>query len=135
MMQKKQKQNKSVAFKNNAPFISCISKINDVQIDNAEDLDLVMPTYNLLQYSKNYKKTAGSLWNYYRDEPSNPLSFDFESFKYNTSVTGNIYDGGDNVDRVSKNETEIVVLLKDLSNFWRTLNMPLICCEIELIES
>ena len=94
-----------------------------------------MPTYNLLQYSKNYKKTAGSLWNYYRDEPSNPLSFDFESFKYNTSVTGNIYDGGDNVDRVSKNETEIVVLLKDLSNFWRTLNMPLICCEIELIES
>ena len=50
------KRNKSVAFKNNAPFINCISKINGVQIDNAEDLDVAMPMYNLLEYSKNYKK-------------------------------------------------------------------------------
>ena len=50
------KRNKAVAFKNNAPFINCISKINGVKIDNAEDLDVVMPTYNLLEYSKNYKK-------------------------------------------------------------------------------
>ena len=49
------KRNKSVAFKNNAPFINCISKINDVQIDNAEDLDVVMPMYNLLEYSRNYR--------------------------------------------------------------------------------
>ena len=55
------KRNKSVAFKNNAPFISCISKFNGVQIDNAEDLDVVMPTYNLLEYSKSYRKTTGSL--------------------------------------------------------------------------
>ena len=55
------KRNKSVAFKNNAPFINCISKINDAKIDNAEDLDVVMPTYNLLEYSKNYKKTTRSL--------------------------------------------------------------------------
>ena len=55
------KENKSVVFKNNAPFINCISKINGVQIDNAEDLDVVMPMYNLLEYSKNYKKTTGSL--------------------------------------------------------------------------
>ena len=55
------KRNKSVAFKNNAPFIKCISKINGVQIDIAEDLDIVMPMYNLLEYSKNYKKTTGSL--------------------------------------------------------------------------
>ena len=48
-------RNKSVAFKNNAPFINCISKINDVQIDNAEDLDVVMPMYNLVEYSKNYR--------------------------------------------------------------------------------
>ena len=64
------KRNKSVAFKNNAPFINCISKINGVQIGNAENLHVVMPMYNLLEYSKNYRK--GSLWNYYRDEQSNP---------------------------------------------------------------
>ena len=54
---------KKLVFKNNAPFINCISKINGIKIDNAEDLDVVMPIYNLLQYSKNYKKTTGSLWN------------------------------------------------------------------------
>ena len=67
-------------FKNNAPFINRISKINGVKIDNAEDLDVVMTMYNLLEYSKNYRKTTGSLWNYYRDEPSNPLSSYSESF-------------------------------------------------------
>ena len=54
------KQNKNLAFKNNAPFINCISKINGIKIDNAEDLDVVMPMYNLLEYSKNYKKTTES---------------------------------------------------------------------------
>ena len=68
------KRNKIVAFKNNAPFINCISKTNGVQTDNAEDLDVVIPMNNLLEYSKNYRKTTGSLWNYYRDEPSNPFS-------------------------------------------------------------
>ena len=67
------KRNKEVAFKNNVPFINCISKINDVKIDNAKDLDVVMPMYNLLEYSKSYRKTTGSFWNYYRDEPSDPL--------------------------------------------------------------
>ena len=67
------KRNKATAFKNNAPFINCISKINGVKIDNAEDLDVVMPMYNSLEYSKNYRKTTGNLWNYYRDEPSNLL--------------------------------------------------------------
>ena len=50
------KRNKSVTFKNNAPFINCITKINGIKIDNAEDLDVAMPMYNLLEYSKNYKK-------------------------------------------------------------------------------
>ena len=122
------KRNKAVAFKNNAPFINCISKINGVKIDNAEDLDVVMPMYNLLEYSKNYKKTTGSLWNYYRDEPSNPLSSNSESFKYKTSITGNTYnlvdgEAGYDATKVGKNETEIVVPLKHLSNFWRTLNL------------
>ena len=79
---KNAKRNKSVAVKNNAPFTNCIAKINGVQIDNAEDLDVVMTMYNLLEHSKNYRKTTGCLWNYYRDEPSNPLSSNSEYFKY-----------------------------------------------------
>ena len=128
------KRNKRVAFKNNAPFIKCISKINGIQIDNA----IVISMYNLRQYSKNYRKTTGKLWNYYRDKPSNHLSSNSESFKYKTSITGNTYnvgasEAGHDEDRVGKNKTKIVVLLKHQSNFWRTLNMPLIICEIELI--
>ena len=65
--------NKKLVFKNNAPFINCISKINGVKIDSAEDLDVVMPMYNLLEYSKNYRKTTGSLWNYYRDKPNSTI--------------------------------------------------------------
>ena len=116
------KRNKAVAFKNNAPFINCISKINGIKIDNAEDLDVVMPMYNLLEYSKNYRKTTGSLRNYYRDQPSNPLSTNSESFKYKTSITGNTYnvddDDYDNYDanKVGKKETEIFIPLKYLSN-------------------
>ena len=94
-----------------------------------------MPIYNLLKYSKKNKQTAGSLWNYYRDEPSNPLSINSESFKYKTSITGNTYNVGDDEDnydanKFAKNETEIVIRLKYLNNFWRTLNIPLINCEI-----
>ena len=59
---------KELVFKNNAPFINCVSKINGVKIDNSEDLHVVMPMHHLLEYSKNYKKTTGSLWNYYRNE-------------------------------------------------------------------
>ena len=75
------KRNKVVAFKNNAPFMNCISKINGVQIDNTDDQDVVMPMYNLLEYSKSCTKTTGSLCNYYRDEPSDPLSTNSKSFK------------------------------------------------------
>ena len=78
------KRNKEVAFKNYASFINCISNINGEKIDNAEDLDVVMPMYNLLVYCKNYRKTTGSLWIYYRDERSNPLSANSESFIYKT---------------------------------------------------
>ena len=61
---------KKLAFKNNTQFVSCISRINNTLIDNEEDLDVVMPMYNLLEYSKNYSKTTGSFWNHYRDEPN-----------------------------------------------------------------
>ena len=132
------KRNKAVTFKNNAPLINCISKINGVKIDNAEDLDVVMPMYNLLEYSKNYRKTTGSLWNYYRDEPKNPCSSDSESFKYKNNITGNTYnigagEEGYDANKVGKNETEVVIPLKYLSNFWRSLDIPLINCELELI--
>ena len=89
-----------LVFKNNAPFINCTSKINGVKNDNAEDLDVVMPMYNLLEYSKNYRKTTGSLWNYYRDEPNNPPLNNYnadpitnsESFKYKSGITGKTSD-------------------------------------------
>ena len=111
-----------MAFKNNASFINCISKINGAQIDNAEDLDTVMPMYNLLKYRKNYRKTTGSLWNYYRDKPTNPLSSSSESFKYKTSIAGNTYNlvAGDadcDATKVGPNETEIALPLKHLSDF------------------
>ena len=125
---------KKLAFKINAPFTSCISKINNTLIDNAEDLDIVTPMYNLLEYSKNYRKTTGSLWNYYRDEANcgavgniNYSIKDLKSFSYKRSITGKLE--GKNVE---KDDVEIVVPLKYLSNFWRTLNMPLTNCEISL---
>ena len=85
---------RSLVFKNNAPFISCISKINNALTENAEDLNVVMPMYNLIEYSKNYRKATGSLWNYYRDEPNNPPNNNYNadpitnsaSFKYKNSI-------------------------------------------------
>ena len=130
---------KKLVFKNNAPFINCISKINGVKIDNAEDLDVVMPMYNLLEYSKNHKKTTRSLWNNYRDEPSSTIGannithpilnsefFDYKANFMENSVTH---------DNFTKNDVKVVVPLKHLSNFWRHLDIPLINCEVELILS
>ena len=84
--------------------------------------------YNLIEYSKNYRKTPGNLWNYYRDEPNsgavgniNYSIKDSKSFNYKTSITGKLE--GKNVEKA---DVEIVVPLKYLSNFWRTLDIPLI---------
>ena len=65
------RQNRPLISENNAPFVSCITRINNELIEDADDLDIVMPMYNLLEYSKNYRKTIGSLYNYYRDELNN----------------------------------------------------------------
>ena len=73
---------KKLAFKNNVPFTTSISKINNTLIDNLEDLDVVMPMYNLIEYSKNYRKTTGSLWNYYRDEANSGLRGDNKNINY-----------------------------------------------------
>ena len=123
---------KKVALKNNASFLSCISKINNN--DNAEDLNIVMPMYNLLEYSKIYKKTTGSLWDHYKGEPSSGAAGninysikDLKSSGYETSITGKLE--GNNVE---KDDVEIVVQLKYLSNFWKTLGILLINCEVSL---
>ena len=82
--------------------------------------------YNLIEYSNNYSKTSGSLWQYYRDEPDDNIA-NSESFTSKIKITGNTPDAD------NKTNIEIVIPLKYLSNFWRTLEMSLINCEVELI--
>ena len=105
-----------------------------------------MPMYNLLEYSKNYRKTIGWLYNYYRDELSddnNPNNFpninvvNSSAFEYKNKITGNTYDvaegaEGHNANRVVKKDVELAIPLKYLGNFWRALNIPLISCEVFL---
>ena len=124
-----------VIFKNCTPFTNCISEINNTQIDNAKDIDIVMPMYNLIEYSDNYTKTTGSLWQYSKDIPAlnandeithftegNPTN----SFNFKVKITGRTGNGG-------TKDVEIMVPLKYLSNFGGTLEMPLINCEVNLI--
>ena len=68
------KRNKGVIFKNCALLINCKSEINNTEIDNAKDIDIVMPMYNLIEYSDNYSKTSGSLWQYYKDDPNDNIT-------------------------------------------------------------
>ena len=130
-----------LTLKNNAPFISCVSKINGELVENAEDLDIVMPMYNLLEYSKNYEKASGSLFNYYRDEPNeaeiandngaiNISIRNSKSFDYKTEITGSLDAGED-----EKEDFTIAIPLKYLGNFWKSLDIPLFNCEITLILS
>ena len=81
-----------------------------------------MAVYNLVEYSKNHKKTTGSLWNFCRDEPTNPLSSDSEFFKYKTSITGNTYnvgatEEGYDANKAGENKTEVPIPMKHLGNF------------------
>ena len=133
--------NKELTLKNNTPFTSCISKINGELVENVEDLDIVMPMYNLLEYSKNYEKISGSLFNYYRDEPKehtigagddaiNISIRNSKSFDYKTEIIGSLDAGED-----EKEDVTIAIPLKYLGNFWRSLDIPLVNCEITLILS
>ena len=115
-----------VTFKNCAPFTKCISRINGTDKDNAQDINIVMPMYNVIEYGDNYSKTSGSLWQYYKDDPNDNIA-NSESFKSKVKITGKTRDDGNTKD------IEIIVPLKYLSNFWRTLEMPLINCEVNLI--
>ena len=107
-------KDKSVTFKNRAPFVKCISIINNTEIDNVKDFDIVMPMYNLIEYSDNYSKKSGILWQYYKDYPNDSIA-DSESSKYKVKMTGKTPDNG------NTKSVEITVPLKYLSNFWRTL--------------
>ena len=109
-------RDKGVAFKNCAPFTSCKSDISNIEIFYCQDIDIVMPMYNLIEYSDNYGKTSGSLWQYYRNKPNDNLA-DSGSFKSKIKITGKTPNNG------NQKDVEIMVPLKYLSNFWRTLEM------------
>ena len=111
-------KNKGVVFKNWAPFSKCISKLNNTEIDNAQDIDTVISMYNLIEYRDNYSKTSGSFWQYCKDKPNDNLAHS-ESFKSKVKTTGSTPAGGN-----TKNVK--------ISNFWRTLEMPLINCEVSI---
>ena len=151
------KRNRPLILKNNAPFVSCIAKINGELIEDADDLDIVMPMYTLLEYSKNYRKTIGSLYHYCRDELSDDAdnnNFDnikvvnSNTFKYKNEIIGNTYDVDARISKPAGNgqinnliytahnegtqEIDLAIPLKYLGNFWRALNIPLISCEVSL---
>ena len=137
------RQNRPFILKNNVPFISCITRINGELIEDADDLDIVMPMYNLLEYSKNYRKTVGSLYNYYRDELTTDGNDNFanrnvvnsEAFKYKNKITGNTYNVNSTIlnpagnarinnpnyvaNNSGKKSIELAIPLKYLGNFWR----------------
>ena len=134
--------NKKVIFKNCASSTNCISKLNNTQIDNAEYIDIVIPMYNITEYSDNYSKTSGSLWQYCKDIPAvnnvgnigdfnGPNAADW--FNFQTKLTGQTAADNSNGNSAGRVDVEIMVPLKYLSNFWRTHEMPLINCEVELI--
>ena len=97
MQQLDDEGDKGVALKKCAPFINCISEINNTQIDNCKDINIVMPLYNLLEYSDNDAKTSGSLWQYYRDEQNDNLA-DSKSFKSQIKITGKSPTAGNEKD-------------------------------------
>ena len=126
--------NTRLALKNSAPFTKCNLEINDEHVDTAETLDITMPMYNFIEYSDNYQDSSATLYQYKRDEPPEANAVadltvnNSSSFKYKVSLLGNpVLDGN-----ITKRSVEVVVPLKYLSNFFRSLEMPLINCKIKL---
>ena len=126
--------NKDAAFENCAPFSTCKTVINDVFVDKADHIYIAMPMYNLIEYSDNYSDTSGSLWQYKKDEvPVNNADWtinNFESFKYKGTLVRKTVNHNNGYSFVK--DTKIVVPLKYLSNFWRSLEIPLINCKVHL---
>ena len=123
--------NTRLALKNCAPFTKCNLEINDEHVDTAENLDITMPMYNLIEYSDNYQDSSGTLHQY--EQPEDNAIADLtvsnsSSFKYKVSLLGDpVHAGG-----AAKRNVKVVVPLKYLSNFFRSLEMPLINCKIKL---
>ena len=124
--------NRNLALKNSAPFISCILKMDNHLIEDTQDLDVVAPIYNLLYYSKNFRKTTGSFCNHYPDIPKSGYNNnnrdrifyqikDSESFSYKTKLVGKLPES----EKKSEN-VKSVVPLKNLSNFMFDLDILLI---------
>ena len=121
--------NTKVAFKNCSPFRKCRTEINETFIDETEHINIAMPMYNLIEYSDNYSDTSGSLWQFKRDEmegnvdlsvDANNIPNNSSSYKYKSSFI------------TDRNGVKIAVPLKHLSNFWRSLEILLINCKVEL---
>ena len=126
--------NTRLALKNCAPFTKCNLEINDEHVDTAENLDITMPMYNLIKYSDNYQDSSATLHQYKRDEPPEANAIDdlttntSSSFKYKVELLGNpVLDGN-----IAKRSVKVVVPLKYSSNFFRSVEMPLISCKIKL---
>ena len=126
--------NTRLALKNCAPFTKCNLEINDEHVDTAENLDITMPIYNLIEYSDNYQDSSATLYQYKRDKPPegdpirNLAVDNSSSFEYKVNLLGNpVLDGA-----IAKRSVKVVVPLKYLSNFFRSLEMPLINCKIKL---
>ena len=125
-----------LALKNCAQFTKCNLEVNDEHVDTAENLDIVMPMYNLIEYSDNYQDSSATLYQYKRDEPpeddaiADLTADNSDSFKYKIKLLGNVTEvAGNGVRRLN---VKIVVPLKYLSDFFRSLEMPLINCKIKL---
>ena len=127
-----------LALKNCAPFTKCNLEINDEHVGTAENLDIVMPMYNLTEYSDNYQDSSATLYQYKQDEPpeddtvADLTAINSDSLKYKIKLLGNIPQVNPDAARVGRLNVKVVVPLKYLSNFFRSLEMPLINCKIKL---
>ena len=127
-----------LALKNCAPFTKCNLEINDEHVDTAENLDIVMPMYNLIEYSDNYQDSSATLYQYKRDEPPegdhipNLAVDNSDSLKYKIKLLGNVTEVAGDAAGVRRLNVKVVVPLKYLSSFFRSLEMPLINCKIKL---
>ena len=127
-----------LVLKNCAPFTKCNLQINDAHVDTAENLDIVLPMHNLIEYSDNYQDSSATLYQYKRDEPpednavADLTANNLDSFKYKIKLLGNIDQANPDGARVGRLNVKVVVPLKYLSNFFRSLEMPLINCKIKL---
>ena len=127
-----------LALENCAPFTKCNLEINDEHVDTAENLDIVMPMYNLIEYSDNYQDSSATFYQYKRDEPpeddavADLTANNSNSLKYKIELLGNVTEVAGDATGVRRLNVKVVVPLKYLSNFLRSLEMPLINCKIKL---